>query len=68
MFTVELAPMMQPRGVTVNCIHPGIIATKVLNQGWGGGGSAVEVTTLRDMHHLHHDLCQMCLQDAHMSS
>lgn len=30
MFTIELAPKMQARGVTVNCIHPGVIGTKVL--------------------------------------
>ena len=37
MFSNELAPRMQPRGVMVNCVHPGVIATKVLNSGWGGG-------------------------------
>lgn len=44
MFTAELAPKVQSRGVTVNCVHPGIVATKVLHDGWGGGGSDVEVT------------------------
>lgn len=37
MFSNELAPRMQPKGVMVNCVHPGVIATKVLNSGWGGG-------------------------------
>lgn len=39
MFSNELAPLMKQQGVTVNCVHPGIIATNVLHDGWGGGGS-----------------------------
>lgn len=39
MFSNQLAPMMRQRGVTVNCVHRGIIATNVLHDGWGGGGS-----------------------------
>ena len=37
MFSMELAPKVQARGVTVNCVHPGVHRTKVLNDGWGGG-------------------------------
>ncbi|DBA80508.1 TPA: hypothetical protein ACH3X1_007778 [Trebouxia sp. C0004] len=39
MFSNQLAPMLRHRGITVNCVHPGIIATNVLHAGWGGGGS-----------------------------
>ena len=28
---------MQARKVTVNCVHPGVHPTKVLNDGWGSG-------------------------------
>ncbi len=38
--------MMRQRGVTVNCVHPGIIATNVLRDGWGGGGSDAKVSCL----------------------
>ena len=31
MFSNELAPLMKQQGVTVNCVHPGIIATNVLH-------------------------------------
>lgn len=43
MFSNELAPLMKQQGVTVNCVHPGIIATNVLHDGWGGGGSDAKV-------------------------
>lgn len=42
MYSVELAPMMEPRGVTVNCVHPGVVSTNVLD-GWGGSGINVQV-------------------------
>ena len=41
-FTYELAERLQGSGVTVNCLHPGVIATKLLHVGFGGfGGSSV---------------------------
>ena len=33
---------MKGTGVTVNCLHPGVIATKLLRAGWGAGGSSLE--------------------------
>jgi len=43
LFTYELADRLQGAGVTVNCLHPGVIATKLLRAGFGGfGGSSVK--------------------------
>ena len=47
MYSVELAPIMKPRGVTVNCVHPGVVATNVLRDGWGGGGISAEAMMLK---------------------
>jgi NAD(P)-dependent dehydrogenase (short-subunit alcohol dehydrogenase family) len=41
LFTYKLARMLQGTGVTVNCLHPGTISTKLLKTGWGMGGSPV---------------------------
>lgn len=46
MYSVELASIMKSRGVTVNCVHPGIVATNVLRDGWGGGGISAKVRTI----------------------
>jgi len=35
LFTFELAERLKGSGVTVNCLHPGIVATKLLDTGWG---------------------------------
>ncbi len=43
LFTYELANRLQGTGVTVNCLHPGVIATKLLRAGFGSfGGSSVQ--------------------------
>lgn len=34
LFTFELAARLQGTGITVNCLHPGVIATKLLHGGW----------------------------------
>lgn len=47
MYSVELASVMKPRGVTVNCVHPGVVATNVLRDGWGGGGISAKVMMLK---------------------
>lgn len=41
LFTNELAERLNSTGVTVNCLHPGVIDTKLLRAGFGnfGGGS-----------------------------
>jgi retinol dehydrogenase 14 len=42
LFTYELARRLENTGVTVNCLHPGVIRTKLLKVGWGMGGSSLE--------------------------
>jgi len=41
-FTYRLAERLRGRGVTVNCLHPGVINTKLLRAGFGPGGASVE--------------------------
>ena len=36
----ELARRLEPRGITVNAMHPGVIGTKLLREGFGGFGGA----------------------------
>jgi retinol dehydrogenase 12 len=42
LFTYELAEKLQDRGVTVNCLHPGVIDTKLLRANFGGGSPVTE--------------------------
>ena len=42
LFTYELARRLEGTGVTANALHPGVIGTKLLDVGFGGGGSPVE--------------------------
>jgi NAD(P)-dependent dehydrogenase (short-subunit alcohol dehydrogenase family) len=35
LFTFELAERLSDTGVTANCLHPGTVATKLLDTGWG---------------------------------
>lgn len=42
LFTAALARRLEGSGVTANCCHPGVIATKLLRRGWGMGGASVE--------------------------
>jgi NAD(P)-dependent dehydrogenase (short-subunit alcohol dehydrogenase family) len=41
LFTYQLARRLEGTGVTANCLHPGVISTKLLKAGWGVGGSPV---------------------------
>jgi len=41
LFTFELAEGLLNSGVTVNCLHPGVIRTKLLHAGWGMGGASL---------------------------
>ena len=42
LFTYELAERLQPSGITVNCLHPGVINTKLLRAAWSGGSPVTE--------------------------
>jgi NAD(P)-dependent dehydrogenase (short-subunit alcohol dehydrogenase family) len=42
LFTVELAKRLRDSAVTANCLHPGVIATKLLRSGFGMGGAPLE--------------------------
>jgi NAD(P)-dependent dehydrogenase (short-subunit alcohol dehydrogenase family) len=38
LFTFELSEKLQDKNITVNCLHPGVINTKLLKAGWGAVG------------------------------
>lgn len=43
LFTYKLVRVLNNGHVTVNCLHPGVIGTKLFHEGWGGfGGSSLE--------------------------
>ena len=42
LFTVAAAKRLTGTRVTANCLHPGVIATKLLRAGFGMGGGSVE--------------------------
>jgi len=41
LFTYKLARILSDSDVTANCLHPGVINTKLLHAGWGMGGANV---------------------------
>jgi NAD(P)-dependent dehydrogenase (short-subunit alcohol dehydrogenase family) len=43
LFTYELAERLSGTGVTVNCLHPGVIETKLLRSGWELSGNGLEI-------------------------
>ena len=42
LFTFSLAEKLKDSGITVNCLHPGVISTKLLHAGFGFGGDSLE--------------------------
>ena len=42
LFTFKLADELKNSNITVNCLHPGVINTKLLREGFGGGGRDVK--------------------------
>ncbi len=40
LFTVELADRLKGSGVTANCLHPGVVGTKLLREGYGSMNAA----------------------------
>jgi NAD(P)-dependent dehydrogenase (short-subunit alcohol dehydrogenase family) len=42
LFTYELAERLESEKLTVNCLHPGVINTKLLRVAWSGGSSVTE--------------------------
>jgi len=43
LFSHELAARLAGKGVTSNSLHPGVISTKLLHGGFGGGGDSLEL-------------------------
>jgi retinol dehydrogenase 14 len=42
LFSFDLAGRLEGSGITVNCLHPGVISTKLLHAGFGMGGAPVQ--------------------------
>lgn len=42
LFTYKLARLLKGTDITANCLHPGVIRTKLLHAGWGSGGASTE--------------------------
>ena len=42
LFSSELARRLQNTHITSNALHPGVIATKLLREGFGGGGASLD--------------------------
>lgn len=42
LFTYKLSRILEKNKITVNCLHPGVINTKLLRNNWGGIGGSVK--------------------------
>lgn len=45
LFTTELVERLRGTGIVVHSLHPGVVATKLLRAGFGGGGTPVREST-----------------------
>jgi NAD(P)-dependent dehydrogenase (short-subunit alcohol dehydrogenase family) len=52
LFTYELADRLADAGVTANCLHPGVVATKLLEAGFPGLGGASVIEGARTLVYL----------------
>jgi len=43
LFTFSLSDLLKDTPITVNCLHPGVINTKLLKAGWGSIGDSVKI-------------------------
>ncbi|MFZ1729768.1 MAG: SDR family oxidoreductase [Bacteroidota bacterium] len=50
LFTYELAAMLEGKGIDVNCLHPGVIGTKLLMDGFGIDGAPIEEGARTSIH------------------
>ncbi|AEA33432.1 SDR family NAD(P)-dependent oxidoreductase [Hippea maritima] len=41
LFAFKFSKMLKDKGVSVNCLHPGVINTKLLMEGWGACGADI---------------------------
>ncbi|MBE0651234.1 MAG: SDR family oxidoreductase [Bacteroidales bacterium] len=42
LFTYKMVRILNKKDITVNCLHPGVIKTKLFHAGWGIGGNSLE--------------------------
>jgi NAD(P)-dependent dehydrogenase (short-subunit alcohol dehydrogenase family) len=49
LFTFKLSEVISDKSITVNCMHPGVINTKMLTETWGPVGSPVEEGAEREI-------------------
>lgn len=49
LFTFRLSELLKDKFITVNCMHPGVINTKMLRETWGAVGSPVEEGAEREV-------------------